>query len=64
MSNPISITKKQLCEKLGITSNTLRKWLNYRYWNELETLGYQKTQKILCGNVLNYICEKLVIIEN
>lgn len=53
--------KSELARAAGVTSNTLRSWLNRRYYQELLNLGYCKTDALLPPNIVKYICEKLVI---
>lgn len=50
-----TLSKKELCILLKITPQTLRTWLNKRYFNDLEKLGYQKTQKILLPEQVKYL---------
>jgi hypothetical protein len=54
-----SLNKKELAEQLGVTSRTLRIWLNERYYNDLVKLGYKKHDKVLNPRVLCYLFDKL-----
>lgn len=59
-----TITKKELCQKLGISSSTLNEWLNKRYYNELVKLGYRKTQKILLPAQYKFLYSHLAVSDN
>ena len=52
-----SITKKELAEKMGISSCTLKIYLNKIWFNKLKEFGYNKRQKILSINQLKVITE-------
>lgn len=53
------IYKYELADRIGIGKSTLRRWLNQLYYQELASLGYQKTQKVLNAKQLNFLAEKL-----
>lgn len=42
-----SITKSELAEMYGISRETLRRLLNIRYYERLESAGYKKTTRII-----------------
>ena len=50
-----SMTKKQIAEKMGISSGTSRKYLNERWYHQLSELGYEKEQRLLSVNQVNLI---------
>lgn len=51
--------KYEIAEKIGVSSSTLRKWLNVKYYVELQKLGYEKRQKYLTIKQINYLREIL-----
>ena len=56
------LSKKQLRYYLdNIHPNTLRVWLNVKYYEELKPFGYEKTDKVFKGQLLIYICTKFCI---
>ena len=58
------MTKSELAEKCGVCGSTLQKWLNKRYFTQLEKLGYQKKQRILLPGQVRYLVEVLTVIED
>lgn len=52
-------TKKELAAMLGVSSNTLRRWLNRKYFAELCETGYEKNDRILKPKVLAWLCQHL-----
>ncbi len=44
---------------LKISESTLRKWMNELYYDDLEKLGYKKSQKLLTPAVVEYLVGKL-----
>lgn len=52
-------TKKELRAVLNISRDTLRRYLNEKYFDELVPLGYQKHCNYLPGKVVEYLAEKL-----
>lgn len=58
------ITKSELAAKCGISCSTLQTWLNRRYYDELKKLGYEKKHRILRPNLVKFLFEKLVIVED
>ena len=59
MSFTESMYKNEVAEMLNVCPTTLRTWLNDRYFDELEQIGYQKRQKKLNPKQLNYLREKI-----
>ena len=53
------LSKKEIANMLGISSGTLRIWLNERYYEELQEIGYSKRQKLLTPKQLNYLMRKI-----
>ena len=51
-------TKKELAIEMGISHSTLQSYLNKRWYLELKKLDYEKQQKILSPNQLEYIKAK------
>lgn len=51
--------KYEIAEKIGVSNSTLRKWLNVKYYVELQKLGYEKRQKYLTIKQINYLREIL-----
>lgn len=51
--------KYEIAEKIGVSCSTLRKWLNIKYYVELQKLGYEKRQKYLTIKQINYLREIL-----
>ncbi len=58
------ISKSELAEKCGVSGSTIQKWLNRRYFSQLEKLGYQKNQRILLPGQVRYLVEVLAVIED
>lgn len=54
-----SMLKSELADIIGVSRQTLGNWLNGRYFNELEKLGYTKNLRILEPNIIAYLSEKL-----
>lgn len=57
----LTLTKTELAALCGVTTETVRTWLNVRYYSDLEKLGYSKTQKVLLPKQVEYLCGKLDI---
>lgn len=57
------LSKQELCIILQISATTLRSWLNNKYYEDLQKLGYTKLQRLLTPSQVNYIVNKLVITE-
>ena len=55
------LRKGELAELLNISASTLARWLNSKYYEELEKLGYQKKNITLEPELVKYLCEKLSI---
>jgi hypothetical protein len=55
------MTKKELCILCRVTSATLGNWLNIRFYDDLQKLGYQKNQKVLLPKQIEFIVGKLNI---
>jgi transcriptional regulator with XRE-family HTH domain len=53
MNKPLS--KKQVAEKMGISSSTLQKLLNFTWYDELEKCGYNRNLKLLSPRMLQII---------
>lgn len=58
-----SLTKKELAQKIGVSTRTLRSWLNDKYYKELEAVGYYKTQRKLTPKQVAIIYNILVIVD-
>ena len=58
------ITKSELAALCGVSCSTLQTWLNRRYFEDLQKLGYKKEQRILLPHLVKYLFERLVIIED
>jgi len=54
-----TLYKCEVAAILQISNNTLRIWLNVKYYNELKVLGYTKTQKKLNPQQINYLTKKI-----
>jgi len=54
-----TLCKYEVAAILQISSNTLRIWLNSKYYNELKELGYCKNQKKLNPKQINYLIKKI-----
>ena len=51
--------KTEVARRLNITRETLRLYLNERYFDELKSLGYIKNQKMLTPKQLEYLHDKI-----
>jgi len=58
------VTKCELAILTGVSCSTLQRWMNKRYFKELEKLGYEKKQRILLPLQVKFLFERLVIIED
>lgn len=58
-----SMHKNEIADKIGISSNTLRIWLNYRYFQKLQQVNYSKNQKILTWNQIAFLNNILDFLE-
>lgn len=67
MTNPhtfkASKTKSQVAALLQISPATLRRWLNQKYYAEMQSHGYERQQRILTPAQLNYLAAKLDLSE-
>lgn len=61
MEEATVITKKELRQKLEVSQRTLSRWLNYRYYAELQKRGYYRNQKILTPSQYSVVKDLLVI---
>jgi uncharacterized protein YjcR len=52
-------TKKELAAMLGVSSSTLRRWMNRKYFDALCETGYDKRERILNPKVLMWLCKHL-----
>lgn len=52
-------TKKEIATSLRITTKTLSKLLNIKYFEELKKLGYKKTDKFLYADQLEVLKDKI-----
>ncbi|MDR0667612.1 MAG: DUF4248 domain-containing protein [Prevotellaceae bacterium] len=57
-------TKKELRLLAGVSESTFRRYLNKKYFDELQKMGYEKKQKILTPTQYKYIVDKLVIVND
>ncbi|MDR1155463.1 MAG: helix-turn-helix transcriptional regulator [Bacteroidales bacterium] len=55
------LTKKEFAIIVGVSSSTLSRWLNRRYYDELVPLGYVKGERILSPKVLAWLCDQLAV---
>ncbi|HQN16667.1 MAG TPA: helix-turn-helix domain-containing protein [Bacteroidales bacterium] len=51
--------KYEIADKIGISMSTLSRWINGRYFTELASLGYKKSQKYLTPKQIIFLSEKL-----
>jgi transcriptional regulator with XRE-family HTH domain len=58
-----SLTKKELAQRLNVSSATLRRYLNDKYYPKLERYDYEKRVRILTPRILNYLAEVFDISE-
>lgn len=58
-----SLTKKELAQRLNVSPATLRRYLNNRYYPELEGFDYERRARILTPRILNYLAEVFDISE-
>lgn len=59
MQDQECIYKYELAIRLRISTRTLSRWLNIRYYNQLTQLGYQKHQKYLTPVQIKFLQKKL-----
>lgn len=60
-SKILSMSKKELRLKLGISATTLHRWLNKYYYDKITPLGYRKDQRILPPKVINFLVSTMDI---
>ena len=53
------VFKKELRQKLNVCASTLRKLLNVVYFDDLEKIGYHKTQHQLTPKQYAYLIDAL-----
>ena len=53
--------KYEIADKLGVCRRTFTKWLNVKYFAELQQLGYTKNQKLITIIQYNWLNLKLGI---
>lgn len=51
--------KYEVADKIGISMSTFSRWINGRYFHDLVSLGYKKTQKYLTAKQIVFLSEKL-----
>ncbi|MEI7677606.1 MAG: hypothetical protein WCJ03_12575 [Bacteroidales bacterium] len=56
-----ALYKKELADFAGVSSNTLRGWLNKDSFVDLEKIGYKKESVVLTPVVVKFMCEKYCI---
>lgn len=57
MSEKHAISKSILAARYGFSTQTLCNLLNGKYFEELEKVGYEKTQKLLSPHVVRKFLE-------
>jgi hypothetical protein len=57
------LSKSALAEKCCVHTNTIGRWLNNIYYEDLKKLGYRKNQKILTPKQWNFITDTLVVTD-
>lgn len=70
-SNPLNnndmhytaMKKNDLAKKIGVSTRTLRQWINERYYNDLKPTGYNKKQKVLTPKQVKILHDILVVTE-
>jgi hypothetical protein len=58
------VYKQEFAAILSINESCLRNYLNKKYYNELQPLGYERNSKILFGSVLDYLKEKFSVTDS
>lgn len=56
--------KYEIAADMGISTRTLARWLNGRYFEDLVKLNYTKQQKYLLPVQIEFLNRKLCIYEN
>ena len=56
-----ALYKKELADFAGVSSNTIRKWLNNESFEQLKEIGYKKESVVLAPIVVKFMCEKYCI---
>jgi len=56
-NKPLPTTKFELAERYGIPQHVLKNLMNVTYFDELETVGYVKTSKMLAPKVIRKFIE-------
>lgn len=64
MSKVIALHKNEIARLCGVSTRTIRIWLNVRYYDELVKLGYTKRQKVLLPQQVTFLIGKLDIDTN
>ena len=55
--------KYEVAQLLNIQPGTLSRWLNVLYLKDLQEIGYNKNQKYLTPKQLNYLKDKIDLVE-
>jgi hypothetical protein len=58
------VSKYELSILCGVSMSTLKEWMNHRYFDELKKIGYCKDQKLLLPAQVQFLIEKLIIVED
>jgi len=53
------MSKYEVCRLLNISSNTLHRYLNVMYLDDLKKLDYHPRQKLLTPKQLNFLHKKI-----
>jgi hypothetical protein len=53
--------KYEVATAIGVSTRTLSRWLNEKYFSQLQGLGYEKNQKYLLPNQIEFLNKKLCI---
>ena len=51
--------KYEVADLIGVSKSTVKRWLNKRYFKELEKIGYERYQKYVTGEQLEFLKKKL-----
>ena len=55
-----TLTKSELAEKCGVSTQTVKKWCNTDFFEELRKLGYKKHQHIFTPKQTQFLKQNII----
>lgn len=60
MSEQQTLSKSELAEKCGVSMSIVRRWCNVDFFNELELMGYRKSQHIFTPRQTEFLKKNII----